>query len=130
MSLAGQFINAVKAGVTSTTPDNDTLGANGFTTIYTAPAGGGGLPPKTSYVIECDIASTGSTGVQASVRLRKSDGQVVFLVRGSPVPVGSTIQIIDGQKLVLMPGDSLQVKCETEDNNVDVIVSLVEDVNS
>jgi hypothetical protein len=119
--MAGIFKNAIKT-VGTTTPGGDTA-TNGFTTIYTVPS------LKTSYIIECDVASTGNTGVQISVRVRdNSASSTAYVVRNAPVPVGSAIQIIDGQKLVLEAGDTLQIKCETTGETVDAIVSLIEDV--
>jgi hypothetical protein len=112
MAIAGIFKNAIAVGVSNT-----------LTSVYTAPTA------KTSYLIECDIACTGDSGVQISVKLSKADGSSAYVVKSAPVPVGSSIQVIDGQKIVLMPGDSLKVKCETPGSTVDVILSLVEDVN-
>jgi hypothetical protein len=123
-SLVGHFKNAIKAGVTDTSPAGDTA-LNGFTTIYRAPTS-----PSlyASYLIECDIACTGNTGVQASVRIKTSLA-TAYLVKEAPVPLGSTLQVIDGQKVVLGPGDSIEVKCLSAGQTVDVVVSLVENVN-
>lgn len=112
MAATGIFKNAIRASV-----------GNTFTTIYTAPSG------KTSYIIECDVASTGNSGVQTSIRVNDvSTSNVAHVVKGAPVPVGSAIQIIDGQKLVLEAGDFIEVKCDTSGSTVDVIISLIEDV--
>ncbi|MFN4975838.1 MAG: hypothetical protein ACK5GV_11385 [Bacteroidota bacterium] len=115
MAALGIFKNAIKKEVgTSWTP------------IYTAPVG------KTSYIIECDIASNGNTGVQVSVRIVDVSALPApieaHIVKNAPIPVGSAIQIIDGQKIVLESGDILQVKCESTGQTVDVVTSLVEDV--
>lgn len=87
-----------------------------------------------TYLIECDISCTGDTGVQVSVRLRRpaangSPETSAFLIKAAPVPQGSALQIIDGQKVVLQEGDVLEVRCETEGQSVDVIVSYVDHVN-
>lgn len=121
MSIAGQFKNAIQAGVGKTV-DND-----GFTTIYTTPST---TETYASYIIECDISCVGDSGVQTSVRIKKANGTKAHLVKNAPVPVGSSIQIIDGQKLVLESGDSLEVRCDTTGEEVDVIVSLVQNVNT
>lgn len=117
--MAATFKNVIKPQVGKpATAESD------WTTIYTAPSG------KTSYIIQCDISCVGTTGVQTSVRIKKADTTTIgHLVKMAPVPIGSAIQVIDGQKLVLEPGDSLQVVCETVSEKVDVIVSLIEDVN-
>lgn len=128
MSIAGQFKNAIRSGVgknqTTDGSGNTTLVNEGFTTIYTTPN------TFASYVIECDIACVSDSGVQVSVRVKKSDGTKAHVVKSAPVPIGSSIQIIDGQKLVLESGDSLEVMCDTNGESVDVIVSLVENVNN
>ena len=112
MTMLGKFRNAVKKDVGNTS-----------TTIYTAPAAG-------SYLIQCDIACTSNSGVQVSVSVEDaSQGVEVFLVKNAPVPVGSSIQVIDGQKIVLEEADKLKVVCETTGKAVDVVVSLVENVN-
>lgn len=86
---------------------------------------------QSSYVIQCDVACIGETGVQVSIKIRRpgTPETAVFLVRKAPVPQGSTLQVIDGQKLVLQPGDVLEVACETEGQSVDVVVSHVDHVN-
>ena len=98
-----------------------------LTTVYTAP-----LSPvaKATYLIECDIACLDNSGVQVSVVLVKTNAASAYVVKNAPVPTGSSIQVISGQKIVLEPGDALKVKCETADKSVDVVLSLVEDVNS
>lgn len=115
-NLGGEFKNALKSGV-----------GTSWTTIYTAPAGDN---PATSYIIELDIASTGNTGVQVSVKIYDASEDVnVYLIKNAPVPQGASLQVLDGQKIVLEPGDSIKVQCETQEETVDVVVSLVEDVN-
>lgn len=110
------FKNAIKSSV-----------GNTLTSVYTAP-----LSPvaKASYLIECDIACLDNSGVQVSVVLVKPDLTSAYVVKSVPVPSGSSIQVISGQKIVLEPGDALKVKCETTGQSVDVVLSLVEDVNS
>jgi hypothetical protein len=112
MSGLGIFKSVISAAV-----------GGSFTSVYTTPTG------KASYLIQCDVACIGDTGVQATIKLVKSVGGTAHLVKNVPIPVGSTLQVLDGQKVVLESGDSLQVKCETDGETVDVIVSLVEDVN-
>lgn len=110
--MSAVFKNSVKPSV-----------GNTYTTIYEA-------TQKTAYIIECDIACITASGVQVSVKLKKSNPNVeAHVVKDVPIPPGSTIQVINGQKLVLEVGDSLEAKCETSGATVDVIVSLVDGVN-
>ena len=114
MAVISKFKNAVKAGI-----------GNTFETVYTAPSG------KDSYVIELDVASNGNTGVQTTVRLHdQSENVTVNIVKQAPIPVGSALQVIDGQKIVLEAGDFIEIQCDTVGETVDAIMSLVEDVNS
>ncbi len=114
MAPISKFKNATKEDV-----------GNSWHILYTAPSG------KDSYVIELDIASKGNTGVQISVRVHDiSSGDDVFIVKQAPVPLGSSLQVIDGQKLVLEVGDRLEVICDSTGEFVDAIASLIEDVNN
>jgi len=119
-NLGGEFKNALKSQVGTT-----------WETIYTAPDASVARPNgATSYIIELDIASTGNTGVQVSVQIHDSSGNVdVYLIKNAPVPQGASLKVVDGQKIVLEPGDSVKVKCETQEETVDVVASLVEGVN-
>lgn len=117
-NLAGTFKSTFKSVAASD---------GSFTTILTGSA-------QSSYLIECDVSCTGDTGVQVSVRLRRpaangSPESSAFLIKGAPVPQGSALQIIDGQKVVLQQDDVLEVRCETQGQSVDVIVSYVDHVN-
>lgn len=114
MAPISQFKNAIKEDV-----------GNAYETLYTAPV------DKASYIIELDVASKGNTGVQVSCRVNDvSSGDTAYVVKLAPVPVGSALQIIDGQKIVLEAGDSIEIICDTPGESVDVICSLIEDVNN
>ena len=118
-NLAGTFKSTLK-----TVQNQVVNGELQFASLITGAA-------QSSYVIQCDVACIGETGVQVSIKIRRpgSPETSVFLVRKAPVPQGSTLQVIDGQKLVLQTGDVLEVACETEGQSVDVVVSHVDHVN-
>jgi hypothetical protein len=120
----GQFKNANKAnvgiGVGAVAP---TDGGDGCV-IYKAPTG------EDSYLIELDIASLGVSGVQIDVRIwDASENASVFVVKAAPVPVGSALSVVDNQKIVLESEDELIVECVTDGEFVDVVSSLLENVN-
>lgn len=116
MAVISKFKNAIKGNI-----------GNIWTTLYTAPVG----PDKDSYFIELDISSVGTTGVQVSVRVVDvSAGETAHLCKQAPVPIGSALQVIDGQKIVLEAGDKIEVICDTPGEVVDAIGSLIEDVNN
>lgn len=112
MAALGIFKNAFKTGI-----------GNTWTQVYAAPS------TKTSYLIQCDVANVTNSGVQISIRLKdNSTSTYAFLVKNAPVPVGSSIQVIDGQKIVLEAQDALELICDTSGSTVDVVVSIIEDV--
>jgi hypothetical protein len=56
----------------------------------------------------------------------RTGGNDTHLVKGIPVPAGSTVVIVGGnQKLVLTAGDSVRVK-SSEATSADVIMSVLE----
>ena len=96
------------------------------TTVYTAPAS------KDSIILELDIANTTAAAVTASVEVLDSSansgaGTDAYIVKDAPIPAGSSLQVISGQKVILETGDSIRV---TASGACDVVCSILEDVNS
>lgn len=92
------------------------------TTIYTANNGAA----INSVVLQIDIANTGTDRSYVSILLSDADGGTYHIIKDGPVPVGGTLQIINGQKIVLNGDDQLQIYGTTATN--DCIVSFLEDV--
>ena len=108
--MANDFKNAKAVNVTSQT------------TVYTAPSS------KDSIVLELDIANVTSSAVTASAKLYDAtDTTLAHIVKDAPIPSGGALQVISGQKVVLMTGDYL---CVVASGAVDVVCSILEDVNS
>jgi len=98
------------------------VGVTSVTTVYTAPA------IKDSIILELDIANTTASAVTASAEvLDSSAGTDAFIVKDAPIPAGSSLQVISGQKVILETGDSIRV---TASGACDVVCSILEDVNS
>jgi hypothetical protein len=113
--MANNFKNAFATSVS-------TNGASP-TDVYTANNGSA----CNSILIELDIANTGVSAVQISVVIRDSSGSASFhLVKNAPVPVGSSLKVVSGQKIVLNGNDKVQVYASAA--TVDVIASVLEDV--
>ena len=107
--MANDFKNAKAVNVTSQT------------TVYTAPSG------KDSIVLELDIANTTATAVTASSKMYDAtDTTLAHIVKDAPIPSGGSLQVISGQKVVLMAGDYL---CVVASGACDVVCSILEDVN-
>ena len=97
------------------------VGVTTATTVYTSTG-------KDSILLELDIANTTSSAVTASAEVLDSDaGTDAFIVKDAPIPAGSSLQVISGQKVILESGDSVRV---TASGACDVVCSILEDVNS
>ena len=98
------------------------VGVTSVTTVYTAPAS------KDSIILELDIANTTASAVTASAEVLDSSASTdAFIVKDAPIPAGSSLQVISGQKVILESGDSIRV---TASGACDVVCSILEDVNS
>ena len=106
--MANDFRNAKAVNVTSQT------------TVYTSSG-------VDSIVLELDVANTTSSAVTASVKLYDAtDSALAHIVKDAPIPSGGALQVISGQKVVLMSGDYL---CVVASGAVDVVCSVLQDVN-
>ena len=65
-----------------------------------------------------------STGTITNVKVVS----LADVVRGAPIPVGGSLKVISGQKLVLEATDRIWAYCSSA-RNVDVVCSMLEDVS-
>ena len=104
---------------------------SGNTTIYAVPAGAGSTALE-SIVIGITMCNKSSAGITASVFLDNEDGSNdVFIVKDASIPAGSSLEIMSGNKLVLMNdgsnADNLEAIASAA-SALDVTVSVLEDV--
>jgi hypothetical protein len=107
--MANTFKNKVFNGSNTT--------ANSDMTVYTAPAS------TTTVVIGLTLANTGSTQILADIKLNA--GQVVFLAKDIPIPVGSSFEYMAGNKIVMETGHSLIMQSSVA-NSLDTVASIME----
>lgn len=107
--MANTFKNALAKNVGTTA-----------VTVYSAPA------DKKSICIELDVCNTTSSGVSVDAYIT-SGGVNYYIVKNTPVPVGGSLQIIAGQKIVLSDEDALKVVSNTA-SSLDVVSAILEDV--
>jgi len=89
-------------------------------TIYTVPAS------NTTIVIGFTIANLHNELISVSVKVIDSDAsQTVHYLKDVVVNSGSSLEIMQGNKMVLNEGDQIQV-ASTIANSFDAILSLVE----
>jgi hypothetical protein len=98
--------------------------AGNFDTIYTAPSS------TTAIVLGLMVCNVKDSQVTASVRLNTNTvdvetNQPVLLVQDVPIPVGSSVELLAGNKVVLQTTDFLEIDCDTT-AGVDVTLSIME----
>ena len=95
--------------------------------LYTTPGS------TTTVVLGIMVANVHSSQVTASVKLvsdtsgggRTATNTTTFLVKDAPVPVGSSLELLSGNKVVLETTDKIQIDCSVTDK-VSVTMSIME----
>ena len=89
--MANNFKNAFATSISTN--------SSSPTDVYTANDGSSAV---NSILIELDIANTGTSAVTVTVLVRDSSASASFhIVKNAPVPVGSALKVVSGQKVVL-----------------------------
>lgn len=114
--MANNFKNAFATSVSTS--------SGSPTDVYTANNGSA----CNSILIELDVSNTGTSAVQVSILVRDSSASASFhIVKNAPLPVGSSLKVVSGQKVVLNGNDKVQIYATA--NTVDVVASILEDVS-
>jgi hypothetical protein len=114
--MANNFKNAFATSVSTS--------SGSPTDVYTANNGSA----CNSILIELDVSNTGTSAVQVSILIRDSSASASFhVVKNAPLPVGSSLKVVSGQKVVLNGNDKVQIYASA--NTVDVVASILEDVS-
>ena len=89
--------------------------------IYTAPAA------TTTVVIGITLANTSGSGVNVGVAVsRTSDTKEdIKLLKNAPIPQGSSLEFMGGNKVVLEETDTVTVDSDTN-NSVDAALTIME----
>lgn len=92
-------------------------------TIYTVPASG----VDATVIIGLLLSSRSTTegGITATVKIYPSSGDTVHVVKNVPLPVGSSLEIMAGNKIVLEAGDAVKVT-SSEATSIDAALSILE----
>jgi len=113
--MANNFKNAFATSVSTN--------SSSPTDVYTSNSGSA----CNSILIELDIANTGTSAVQVTVLVRDSSASATFhIIKNAPIPVGSALKVVSGQKVVLNGNDKIQVYASAA--TVDVVASILQDV--
>jgi hypothetical protein len=113
--MANNFKNAFATSVSTN--------SGSPTDVYTANNGSA----VNSILIELDIANTGTSASTVTVLIYDSSAAASYhIVKNAPVPVGSALKVVSGQKIVLNGDDKVQVYASAA--TTDVVASILEDV--
>ena len=111
--MANTFKLKTKAGIDTS-----------LTTVYTVPSS------TTTVVIGLTIANIKGSSVTADVQLVSDTADTetnadVYIVKNIPLPAGSSVEVMSGNKIVLQATDVIRVKGSVTDA-VDAILSIME----
>ena len=95
--------------------------------LYTTPGS------TTTVVLGMVLANVHTSQVTASVKLvsdtsgggRSATNTTTFLLKNAPIPVGASLEILAGNKVVLETTDKIQIDCSVADK-VSVTMSIME----
>ena len=95
--------------------------------LYTTPSS------TTTIILGLVIANVHTSQVTADVKLvsdtsgggRSATNTTTFLLKDAPIPVGSSLEILSGNKVVLETTDKLQIDCSVADK-VSISLSIME----
>jgi hypothetical protein len=106
--MANTFLLKTKANVGITT-----------VAVYTVPAA------TTTTVIGITLANVSGSGINVGVGVSRASSDSVKLLKNAPVPQGSTLEFMQGNKIILEATDTLTVQSDTN-NSLDVSVNILE----
>ena len=95
--------------------------------FYTAPSS------TTTVILGMVLSNVHTAQVTASVKLvsdtsgggRTATNTTTFLLKDAPVPVGSSLEILSGSKVVLETTDKIQIDCSVADK-ISTTMSIME----
>jgi hypothetical protein len=87
--------------------------------IYTVPGA------TTTTVLGITLANVSGTGINATVGISRTSSDSVSIIRNVPIPQGSSLEFMAGNKVVLETGDIVTVKSDTT-SSLDASLSILE----
>lgn len=93
--------------------------SNTTTNVLTAGA------TATLIVLSAMVSNKTGTSANVDVYLVTNTGDDVYLIRNAPVPAGSSLELISGNKVIMEPSDILRARSDTA-TALDIAVSYLE----
>ena len=79
----------------------------------------------TTVVIGITLANTSGSGILVGVGVTRSSTDDVKLLKNAPIPQGSSLEFMAGNKVVLEATDTLTVNSDTN-NSIDASLTIME----
>jgi hypothetical protein len=89
------------------------------TNVYVVPS------TTTTTIIGISLANVSGSGINVGIGITRTTDDDVKLLKNAPVPQGSTLEFMQGNKIVLEENDTLTVESDIN-NSLDVSVTLLE----
>lgn len=93
--------------------------ANTAMTVYTTPAS------TTTIVVGMTLSNLTASSIAATVSIENNDGDNVTFLKDIPIPTGSAVEVMSGNKVVLETSDVLKVQSSVA-NSLDTVLSIME----
>tara|TARA_B110000211_G_scaffold200083_1_gene230860 strand:- start:803 stop:1138 length:336 start_codon:yes stop_codon:yes gene_type:complete len=101
------------------TLDGSAIAANTASTVYTTPSS------TTTIVLGLTLTNISSTTLRATVLIENADGDNVNFLKDIPIPTGSAVEVMAGNKVNLETSDLIKVKSDIA-NALDTTMSIME----
>ena len=101
------------------TLDGSAIAANTASTVYTSPAA------TTAIFLGLTLANITAAPIYVTVLIDNADGDNVNFLKSVPIPTGSSIEVMAGNKVNLETGDIIKVKSDVA-NSLDTCLSIME----
>jgi hypothetical protein len=88
-------------------------------TVYTVPAA------TSAVVIGITLCNTTGSGINVSVGIARTVDDSVYVIRNVPIPQGTTLEYMQGNKIVLEPNDALTALSDTN-SSLDCTFAIME----
>ena len=99
--------------------DGSATAADTEMTVYAAPAS------TTTVVVGLTLSNTSGSTAYCTVLIDNADGDNVNFLKNIPIPTGSAVEVMSGNKIVLNEGDVIKVQ-STVANSIDTTMSIME----
>ena len=87
--------------------------------VYVVPAS------TTTVVIGVTLANTSGSSVNVGVGITRASSDDISVLKNVPIPQGSSLEVMQGNKIVLETTDTFTAKSDTN-NSLDVALTILE----